>query len=195
MSTWPAPGDGSPTREGRNADVSYAVDGHCARRPVRWQAAPGSAVAHPLEVQRQHTRSPRRAPCQAPQAESSESEHLRCPARATFERTPPATPELFAHAVDREAVGVDRHPGLAFPPQRYVRVDAAVLQAADPARCTTASASTTQARPQTSPIPSSNPTVDPDSGLWAHLSRDGAGAPHRPSARCSTAGSPRCKSS
>ena len=85
-----------------------------------------------------HTRShsPRHLR-QASQAESSESEHLLDPpVRRLREPLALRVPgfargarQFLTHAVRGSEPGrVDRHLGLAFTPQRYVRVDAAIFQ-------------------------------------------------------------------
>ena len=122
--------------------VSYAVDGHCAPR-IKCVGRPAPASArghrpHPLDVQRQAHEVPLAAHLrQASQAESSESEPLLDPpVRRLREPLALRVPgfargarQFLTHAVrGREPGRVDRHLGLAFTPQRYVRVDAAIFQ-------------------------------------------------------------------
>ena len=122
--------------------ISYALDGYCApRSQCVGRPAPASARGqrpHPLDVQRQAHEVPLAAHLrQASQAESSESEHLLDPPVRRL-REPLAlrvlglareARQLLTHAVrGREPRRVDRHPGLAFTPQRDMRVDAAVFQ-------------------------------------------------------------------
>ena len=97
-----------------------------------------ATVPHPLDVQRQAHEVPLAAHLrQASQAESSESEHLLDPpVRRLREPLALRVPgfargarQFLTHAVrGREPGRVDRHLGLAFTPQRYVRVDAAIFQ-------------------------------------------------------------------
>ena len=156
---------GRPER--KRVRVSYAVDGHCApRSKCVGRPAPASARGHrphPLDVQRQaHEVPPRRRTFAKPRRlnrrnpstslihpfGASES-HLRCAYRAL-----PAGLAGFSpmRCVAASRAGSTGHLGLAFTPQRYVRVDAAIFQLQQiRARCSSPHRPVPpQARPQTS---------------------------------------------
>ena len=114
--------------------------GHLARPTLAGQHLPQHVATVPIRLMfnAKHTRShsprtfakPRRLNRRNPSTSlihpfgASES-HLRCAYRAL----PRGARQFLTHAVrGREPGRVDRHLGLAFTPQRYVRVDAAIFQ-------------------------------------------------------------------